>query len=93
MSPADSSEKAGLEERNTEMKAVTVILRSLAISLVCVFCFSGCFAIDQWQRQFLGDSIMNFDYDPEEKSLNEHVYPRREGSSGGYSGAGGGCGC
>lgn len=68
------------------------ILHAL-IAAIIILSFSGCFAIDQWQRQYLGDSIMNFDYDPEESILNEHIYPRREGSSGGYSGAGGGCGC
>ncbi len=55
---------------------------------------SGCFmAIQQYQRENLGDTIMYFDYDAEESLLNGHIYPRREGSSGGYSGAGGGCGC
>ncbi len=75
------------------MKLIRTILQQLFIASILIVCFSGCFAIDQWQRQYLGDSIMNFDYDPEESNLNEHIYPRREGSSGGYSGAGGGCGC
>jgi hypothetical protein len=47
----------------------------------------------QWQRQYLGDSMMKFHPDGKESELNQHVYPRREGSSGGESGAGGGCGC
>lgn len=47
----------------------------------------------QWQRQYLGDPIMNIDYDSQQKNLNDHIYPRREGSSGATGGAGGGCGC
>ncbi|MFC1476810.1 DUF4266 domain-containing protein [Fibrobacterota bacterium] len=75
------------------MKKVIKVIKQLFIAALFALFFSGCFAIDQWQRQYLGDSIMNFDYDAEESILNEHIYPRREGSSGGYSGAGGGCGC
>ena len=75
------------------MKIFQKIIQQTLLAVVIVTLFSGCFAIDQWQRQYLGDSIMNFDYDTEESILNEHIYPRREGSSGGSSGAGGGCGC
>jgi len=75
------------------MKLIVRIIKLLCIVSILTLFFSGCFAIDQWQRQYLGDSIMNFDYDVEERNLNEHIYPRREGSSGGSSGAGGGCGC
>lgn len=75
------------------MRSVIKLIQQILIAAILITCLSGCFAIDQWQRQYLGDSIMNFDYDPGESILNEHIYPRREGSSGGYSGAGGGCGC
>ena len=75
------------------MKTIRRLIQQTAIIAIVIILFSGCFAIDQYQRQYLGDSIMNFDYDPEESNLNEHIYPRREGSSGGLSGAGGGCGC
>jgi hypothetical protein len=47
----------------------------------------------QYQRQYLGDPIMYFNHDQEEKALKNHIFPRREGSSGGDAGAGGGCGC
>ena len=51
----------------------------------------GC--VSQYQREYLGDSIMYFGRDAEEESLKGHIYPRREGTSGGESVAGGGCGC
>lgn len=65
----------------------------ISFLLVLPILVSGCFAINQWQREYLGDSIMDLDYDPIESGLNDHVYPRREGSSGGTGGSGGGCGC
>jgi Domain of unknown function (DUF4266) len=71
-------------------------LRIAMLVLACTFVMvgtNGCFAIMQWQRQYLGDSIMQFHPDGKESELNQHIYPRREGSSGGESGAGGGCGC
>jgi len=71
---------------------LTWIMR-IAIIGGLLFFFPGCFSIMQWQRQYLGDQIMQFNHDPHENSLNDHIYPRREGSSGGTGSAGGGCGC
>jgi hypothetical protein len=78
----------GKHMKNT-MRLVMLVL----VSAFLLFTSSGCFAIMQWQRQYLGDSMMQFHPDGKESELNQHIYPRREGSSGGESGAGGGCGC
>jgi hypothetical protein len=75
------------------MKKILRICILLFVAIFCMFFMSGCFAIMQWQRQYLGNSIMQFHPDGKETELNQHIYPRREGSSGGESGAGGGCGC
>lgn len=72
------------------MNIVLIILRCLIALSIPAF-MDGC--IMQYQRQYLGDPIMNFDVDPQEKALKGHMYPRREGASGGDNGAGGGCGC
>jgi hypothetical protein len=72
------------------MRTVFLMVRCLA-ALAVALMYGGC--VMQYQRQYLGDPIMYFDHDPVEKSLNNHIYPRREGSSGGDAGAGGGCGC
>jgi hypothetical protein len=77
-------------EGDNEMRIVFLILRCLTLAAAALYS-SGC--VMQYQRQYLGDPIMYFDHDPLEKSLNNHIYPRREGSSGGDAGAGGGCGC
>ena len=66
----------------------------LGITAICfIIGMSGCTPIMQWQRQYLGDPIMQFTPDPHEQQLKDHIYPRREGSSGGTGSAGGGCGC
>ncbi len=72
------------------MKVIIICIR-LAVFLASPFFLPGC--VMQYQRQYLGDPIMLFDGDSEEKSLKTHIYPRREGSSGGDTNAGGGCGC
>lgn len=73
------------------MKILLLTLRIIIAFSIPAFFMDGC--IMQYQRQYLGDPIMNFDVDPQEKALKGHMYPRREGSSGGDGGAGGGCGC
>jgi hypothetical protein len=69
--------------------------------LLAIFCFlllsgsSGCASVSPLKRKNLSDPIMKQHYDQQEKLLNEHIFERREGSSGGSggSGSGGGCGC
>lgn len=54
---------------------------------------SGCAMVHQKDREFLSDPIMQRTPDPLGASMEGHNLPRREGSSGGSSGSGGGCGC
>ncbi|HOX51131.1 MAG TPA: DUF4266 domain-containing protein [Fibrobacteria bacterium] len=53
----------------------------------------GCAMVHQKDREWLSDPVMQKQPDALEGSLNGDNFPRREGSSGGSSGAGGGCGC
>jgi len=53
----------------------------------------GCTAIPQKDRGSLSDPVMQLSDDPVEARDEAHNFPRREGSSGGAAGAGGGCGC
>jgi hypothetical protein len=73
------------------VRITVLILRFITLLAIPMAFGNGC--VMQYQRQYLGDPIMYFDPDPEEKALNNHIFPRREGSSGGDDGAGGGCGC
>lgn len=54
---------------------------------------TGCAMVPQVDREFLSDPIMQRQEDALESGLEGHDYPRREGSVGGSSGSGGGCGC
>jgi hypothetical protein len=54
---------------------------------------SGCATVKPWEREYLAKKIMVFPEDADEDTLDLHMYEAREGASGGYGSAGGGCGC
>lgn len=72
------------------MKTLPSALLFLGLSLTGL---SGCATVQQKDREWLSDPVMQRQSDPLEGTLNGDNFPRREGSSGGSSGAGGGCGC
>jgi len=53
----------------------------------------GCVHVRPSQRETLAERKMKFAPDPTEDELDLHMQEAREGSSGGYGSAGGGCGC
>jgi uncharacterized protein DUF4266 len=61
--------------------------------LLSLFFLLGCARVHQKDREFLSDPIMQLSPDPQGGGLESHNLPRREGSAGGSSGSGGGCGC
>ncbi len=66
----------------------------LLLAVLAVFFLMNCsLGVPQWQREHLSDPIMQMDEDPEADMMEQHFLPYREGSGGGYGGAGGGCGC
>lgn len=67
------------------LKILTAALALLALG--------GCAAVQQKDREYLSDKIMQLSPDPQGDGLESHNMPRREGSAGGSSGSGGGCGC
>lgn len=74
------------------MKHLRIMGLVIAI-LVVSLSTSGCAMVHQKDREWLSDPVMQRQSDPVEGALNGDNFPRREGSSGGSSGAGGGCGC
>jgi hypothetical protein len=54
---------------------------------------SGCVTVRPEQRAVLADPTMQFDNDPGDGAARDRVLENREGSSGGKSVKGGGCGC
>ncbi len=53
----------------------------------------GCATVRPEQRAILAEPVMQFDEDPREAAATQHVLENREGSYGGGSVRGGGCGC
>ena len=81
-----------MNNKNTSLHSMLRLVKVVIITAIFMM-INSCISIMQYQRQFLGDPLMLFDDDSLEKDLNDHVFPRREGSSGGMGGSGGGCGC
>jgi hypothetical protein len=75
------------------------MMNSLSLESLCVISLgillliSGCAFVPQRKREYLSNPIMQRQDDPLESILEGHDMPRREGSVGGSSGSGGGCGC
>jgi hypothetical protein len=66
---------------------------SLALSLVFSVLASSCVAVRPEQRAILADKIMQFGANSRSEAALEHALENREGSMGGGSVQGGGCGC
>jgi hypothetical protein len=68
------------------MKTILIAL-SLAVGAL------GCAPVHQYQRGTLARDGMKLTGDSGESQLQAHMLQSREGASGGYGSAGGGCGC
>jgi hypothetical protein len=64
----------------------------VALALLCMFGFA-CAPVRPEQRAILADRIMQFGADARAQAALEHALENREGSLGGGSVQGGGCGC
>jgi len=73
--------------RGSARIALWVLLSSIALSSV------GCVTVRPEQRAILSDPKMRFLGDPRTAAELDHVLENREGSFGGGSVEGGGCGC
>ncbi|HMJ51023.1 MAG TPA: DUF4266 domain-containing protein [Polyangiaceae bacterium] len=59
----------------------------------CLLLAFGCVTVRPEQRAILADPVMQLQGDPREAAQRQHVLENREGSFGGSSVQGGGCGC
>jgi hypothetical protein len=69
------------------------IVAKMAVLCAVIVGASACVTVRPEQRAVLADPTMQFDNDPGDGAAREHVLENREGSSGGKSVKGGGCGC
>lgn len=67
--------------------------RKLVALLLIASVLSACVQVKPWQRGHLAREDMQGDPDPLTAKMNNHTYTSKEGSSGGVSAQGGGCGC
>lgn len=74
-------------------KMIFVGYLSFFLYLSLLLNLSSCANVDQIDRGRLADRVMQLDPTPEENVFLEEVNSFREGSAGGSSAVGGGCGC
>jgi hypothetical protein len=68
------------------------IFRALVL-VVAAVALGGCATVRPQERAVLADPIMQFEGDPKAAAQLRHAVENREGSYGGASVSGGGCGC
>lgn len=67
----------------------------LSYALVCGLLLVGCTStgVKPWEKGNLAKPEMSLTADKLDFAIDDHIYFSKEGSSGGRSFAGGGCGC
>jgi hypothetical protein len=63
------------------------------ILVVALAASAGCAPVKPYEREFLSQAVMTPGSDIPEIRFRQHWQFAREGSEGGFGGAGGGCGC
>jgi len=66
---------------------------ALAFASLGLLASAGCRTVRPEQRAILADPTMQFDAQSAEQAALDHALDNREGSTGGGSVRGGGCGC
>jgi hypothetical protein len=74
---------------------VVVVAKAVGLSLstAVLVASAGCATVRPEQRAILADPSMQFDEKTADRAALEHTLENREGSTGGGSVRGGGCGC
>ena len=82
----------GLGRRRRRRRRRRGVAGLLAVAILALAA-GGCVHVRPSQRETLAERKMKFAPDPTEDELDLHMQEAREGLSGGYGSAGGGCGC
>jgi hypothetical protein len=75
------------------MKLTTLTFMKMSALIFLLALAGGCVRVKPYERELLAKPTMTFQPDPHEDVLDNHMLEAREGASGGYGSAGGGCGC
>ncbi|MDH3253338.1 MAG: DUF4266 domain-containing protein [Ignavibacteria bacterium] len=73
--------------------AMIKILIGVVVALVIILTTPGCATVKSYEREKLADPIMERQDQFAKQTLEQKFFATREGSIGGASGIGGGCGC
>jgi uncharacterized membrane protein len=76
----------------TNRERLVTIGRALVAGAIA-FALASCSTVAPYERERLAKRDMQFEPDPDGTAGEEHATAYREGSSGGSSSKGGGCGC
>jgi hypothetical protein len=82
--------------RSSELLARPPRLPRHWVAVVMIVLLSGCATLQPpkpWEKGQLAKPEMQFDADPLNARLTDHIYTSKEAGSGGYGVGGGGCGC
>jgi hypothetical protein len=82
--------------RSSELLARPVRLPRQWAGIAMIVLLSGCATMQPpkpWEKGRLAKPEMQFDADPTDARLADHIYTSKEAGSGGRGVGGGGCGC
>lgn len=81
-----------MTERHLELSKATQLVL-LAFCALIALGSAGCATVRPEQRAILADPTMQFDVQSADQAALDHALDNRQGSTGGGSVKGGGCGC
>ena len=67
-----------------------------AAAVLLAMALAGCATMSPpqpWEKGTLARPEMQFDPDPLDTKITQHIYTSKEAATGGYGAGGGGCGC
>jgi len=65
----------------------------IVLGLACLLSACSAFGVKPWERDIMSRRSMQLNVQPDVTAFHDHIYFSKEGSSGGRSYDGGGCGC
>lgn len=68
-------------------------VRFLILAALCALAAGGCATVKPWDRDLLAKPAMRLSPHSLLGAVDDHIYFSKEGSTGGATAAGGGCGC
>ena len=75
------------------MKKSSIATKVVLLLAVSQLAACSTLGVKPWERDILAREEMALNASPMDNRLDDHIYFSKEGSSGGRSFAGGGCGC